>query len=108
MTKQVAGAFWYMFAIEREDTCWQKQCKNSTGCEPKDFYCGDHSNITFAHLYNDCHFIEPDEIKNTTVFNFGIFTDALNSGVLLESSNFLEKFFYCFWWGLRGLRLVNI
>ena len=94
-----------------ENLTWQclKEGKKflSTGCEPKDFYCGDHSNITFAHLYNDCHFIEPDEIKNTTVFNFGIFTDALNSGVLLESSNFLEKFFYCFWWGLRGLRLIS-
>jgi hypothetical protein len=36
-----------------------------------------------------------DEITNSTVFNFGIFTGALRSGVV-DSRDFSEKFFYCF------------
>ncbi|CAJ1974374.1 unnamed protein product [Sphenostylis stenocarpa] len=40
--------------------------------------------------------------QNTTLFNFGIFLDALQSGVV-ESRDFPQKFFYCFWWGLRNL-----
>ncbi|KAL0009416.1 hypothetical protein SO802_010918 [Lithocarpus litseifolius] len=102
LASHVVGAFWYLFAIEREDTCWQKHCDNTTGCEEKDFYCGKNRNKKFAYLYYNCPSIDPDDIKNKTVFNFGIFTDALKSGVV-ESRNFREKFFYCFWWGLRGL-----
>ena len=102
MTKQVVGAFWYFSAIEREGTCWQKHCKNSTGCEDKDFYCGDHRNESFAHLYYECPFIKPDDIENTTVFNFGMFTDVLKSG-LVETKDFQVKLFYCFWWGFRSV-----
>ncbi|KAG5251703.1 cyclic nucleotide-gated ion channel [Salix suchowensis] len=50
-----------------------------------------------------CPFIHPDQIQNSTVFNFGIFIDALDSGVV-GSTYFPRKFFYCFWWGLRNLR----
>ncbi|MBA0709109.1 hypothetical protein Golax_024173 [Gossypium laxum] len=44
----------------------------------------------------------PIQTPNTTLFNFGIFLNALQSGVV-ESENFPEKFFYCFWWGLQNL-----
>ncbi|KAF3946199.1 hypothetical protein CMV_027507 [Castanea mollissima] len=98
----VLGAFWYLCAIEREETCWQKHCKNSTGCEDKDFYCGDYRNESFAHLYYECPFIKPDDIENTTVFNFGMFTDVLKSG-MVETKDFQVKLFYCFWWGFRSL-----
>ncbi|GLT53352.1 hypothetical protein SLA2020_266300 [Shorea laevis] len=37
-----------------------------------------------------------------TLFDFGIFLDALQSGVV-ESTDFPQKLFYCFWWGLRNL-----
>ncbi|KAL1344320.1 hypothetical protein AAHE18_08G038200 [Arachis hypogaea] len=39
---------------------------------------------------------------NTTLFDFGIFLDALQSGVV-ASEDFPQKFFYCFWWGLQNL-----
>jgi len=32
--------------------------------------------------------------------------DALTSRVVELNTNFHHKFFYCFWWGLRNLRLV--
>lgn len=45
----------------------------------------------------------PIKTPNTTRFDFGIFLNALDSGVV-ESMDFPQKFFYCFWWGLQNLR----
>ncbi|GMN44440.1 hypothetical protein TIFTF001_013629 [Ficus carica] len=56
LASHVLGAFWYLFSIERETTCWQDACGN-----------------------------------------------ALQSGVVESSTDFPQKFFYCFWWGLRNL-----
>ncbi|XP_022723749.1 cyclic nucleotide-gated ion channel 1-like [Durio zibethinus] len=97
LTSHVFGAFWYLFSIEREYTCWKDACKNNTGCTPLAFHCGGDS--SFSTLLNQsCPIQTPD----TTLFNFGIFLDALQSGVV-ESKDFPEKFFYCFWWGLQNL-----
>ncbi|KAK4607092.1 hypothetical protein RGQ29_001067 [Quercus rubra] len=102
LASHVVGAFWYLFAIDREEACWQKQCKKYRGCKDTDFYCGDHRSGNTATLYGACAFNDTDENNNQTVFDFGIFRDVLKSGVV-ESRNFPEKFFYCFWWGLRNL-----
>ncbi|XP_022737079.1 cyclic nucleotide-gated ion channel 1-like [Durio zibethinus] len=97
LASHVFGAFWYLFSIEREYTCWKDACRNNTGCNPQSLYCdGDSSFSTF--LNQSC----PIQTPNTTLFNFGIFLDALQSGVV-ESKDFPEKFFYCFWWGLQNL-----
>ena len=107
VTCQIFGAFWYLLSIEREDTCWHEVCKDQVNCHPMYWYCGNHrtENNTFPN--GSCSYIPPDQVHNSTVFNFGIFIDALNSGVV-ESTNFPRKFFYCFWWGLRNLRFVDI
>lgn len=85
-------------------------CKleEKNGCLPENFYCRTGRNNTYdQYLSRTCPFTDPDKIPNSTVFNFGIFTDLLSSE-MAESRNFSEKFFYCFWWGLRNLRLANI
>ncbi|KAL6290464.1 hypothetical protein ACE6H2_007974 [Prunus campanulata] len=103
LASHVVGAFWYLFSMEREYSCWHNQCRDD-GCK-KSLYC-DPKNPANSSLIGtltaSCPFIDPDEIKNSTVFNFGIFTDALQSGVL-ETRDFPKKFLYCFWWGLRNL-----
>lgn len=109
MSYQVVGALWYLFSVEREYSCWHNQCPGDDGCK-KVLYCNPmfKANSSFIEKLNaSCPFIDPDEIKNSTVFNFGIFTDALQSGVL-ETRDFPKKFLYCFWWGLRNLRFVII
>ncbi|XP_062074906.1 cyclic nucleotide-gated ion channel 1-like [Humulus lupulus] len=40
---------------------------------------------------------------NATIFDFGIFLEALESGVVLDSVDFPQKFIKCFWWGLQNL-----
>lgn len=95
------GAFWYLFSIERETVCWERACGNQSKCRDSSFYCGaDHTG--FAQILNgSCPIMTP----NSTLFDFGIFLDALQSGVV-ESRDFPQKFFYCFWWGLQNLRYL--
>ncbi|XP_022733945.1 cyclic nucleotide-gated ion channel 1-like [Durio zibethinus] len=99
LASHVLGAFWYLFSIEREDMCWRKAIGSG---EHSALYCDKTStavNATLVSLLNtSCPFTKPDP----KVFNFGIFNDALASGVA-ESRDFPKKFFYCFWWGLRNL-----
>ncbi|KAM7476522.1 hypothetical protein LguiB_023765 [Lonicera macranthoides] len=97
----VVGAFWYLFSIEREDSCW-RIASDRFNRSYDDLYCGEHRSNDVAYLFESCPLLEPKEIKNSTDFNFGIFLDALRSRVV-ERRDFPRKFFYCFWWGLRNL-----
>uniref|UniRef100_A0A6N2LPM0 Cyclic nucleotide-binding domain-containing protein n=2 Tax=Salix TaxID=40685 RepID=A0A6N2LPM0_SALVM len=103
LASHVLGAFWYLFSIERETNCWRKACGKNPGCKREIFFCdGDVGDVTF--LDDSC----PIQTPNETIFNFGIFLDALQSGVVLSSMDFPQKFFYCFWWGLQNLRFSDI
>ncbi|GER34324.1 cyclic nucleotide gated channel 1 [Striga asiatica] len=94
----VLGAFWYLFSIERETICWERACGNQTACREASFYChGDHTRFVQI-LNNSC----PIQNENAALFDFGIFLEALQSGIV-ESEDFPQKFFYCFWWGLQNL-----
>ncbi|KAG8390394.1 hypothetical protein BUALT_Bualt01G0078800 [Buddleja alternifolia] len=98
LASHVMGACWYLLSVERETTCWVRACGKQSACRNASFYCqGDHTG--FSQLLNDSC---PIQTANTTAFNFGIFLDALQSGVV-ESKDFPQKFFYCFWWGLQNL-----
>ena len=98
MNFQVLGAFWYLSSIERETTCWREACQNSKDCIRSSFHCDDKKNFDLL-LNASC----PIKTPNTTIFDFGIYHDALNSGIV-ESKDFPQKLFYCFWWGLQNLR----
>ncbi|CAN4085762.1 unnamed protein product [Withania somnifera] len=98
LASHVLGAFWYLFSIERESACWQRACGNSSACHHSSLYCDDDHSGFKTLLNSSC----PIETPNTTLFDFGIFLNALQSGVV-ESMDFPQKFFYCFWWGLQNL-----
>lgn len=107
---QVVGAFWYLFSVESEVRCWHRQLKNTTFSRYSFLSCGLVDNPTVLSLLNrptSCPHKSPDDTTDSTIFNFGIFTDALKSGVVESTAGFREKFFYCFWWGLRSVRLAH-
>ncbi|PRQ60489.1 putative cGMP-dependent kinase [Rosa chinensis] len=95
---QVLGALWYFFSIQREIDCWQYACRSVKRCKPNAFDCDDHAfrNITLPS--NLC----PVNPRKVTLFDFGIFIDAVQSG-MLRSTDFPQKFLHCFSWGLRNL-----
>ncbi|KAJ0250061.1 putative cyclic nucleotide-gated ion channel 13 [Hirschfeldia incana] len=106
LASHVFGALWYLISVEREDRCWREACAKRQGCDFRFLYCEENSSVVNDYLTTSCLFINPDDITNSTVFNFGIFTDALKSGIV-ESDDFWKKFFYCFWWGLRNLSALG-
>ncbi|VYS55711.1 unnamed protein product [Arabidopsis thaliana] len=106
LASHVFGSFWYLISIERKDRCWREACAKIQDCSHEKLYCSPTGEDNRLFLNGSCPLIDPEEITNSTVFNFGIFADALQSGVV-ESRDFPKKFFYCFWWGLRNLSALG-
>ncbi|KAG5409364.1 hypothetical protein IGI04_005683 [Brassica rapa subsp. trilocularis] len=84
---------------QRETVCWKQACnRNRNICDITSLYCDHKAAGGNAFLNASC----PVQTPNATLFDFGIFLNALQSGVV-ESQDFPQKFFYCFWWGLQNL-----
>ncbi|GLT84759.1 hypothetical protein SLE2022_029730 [Rubroshorea leprosula] len=105
LASHVLGAIWYMISLERQERSWRVVVeKNGTDAALLYCDCKDKSShpALLSVLNTSCPLINPDNITNSNVFDFGIFIDALQSEIL-EARYFRKKFFYCFWWGLRNL-----
>ncbi|KAB5553457.1 hypothetical protein DKX38_010768 [Salix brachista] len=104
LASHVLGASWYLLSIERHASCWESACKlelSPVPCNPRYLDC---DTLEFPDrkswekttvLFSRCN---PDD---TSFFNYGMFANALQQKVL--SSEFLEKYLYCLWWGLQNL-----
>ncbi|KAI7754411.1 hypothetical protein M8C21_000459 [Ambrosia artemisiifolia] len=106
LASHVIGASWYLMAIERQYSCWKEECAKE-------------ENVTYPcrRVYFDCdHVNDPGRdkwLKQTQVltncssenspvnFTFGIYAPAFSEGV--TSATFFEKYFFCFWFGLKSL-----
>ncbi|VVA11264.1 PREDICTED: cyclic [Prunus dulcis] len=97
LASHVVGAFWYLFSIERKAACWRQVCKNPAGGNYCSLYCGDDTFGATTLLNDSCSAKTPN-----STFDFGIYSDALESGVI-NSADFVQKISYCFWWGLQNL-----
>ncbi|XP_077238246.1 cyclic nucleotide-gated ion channel 17-like [Tasmannia lanceolata] len=106
LASHVLGASWYLLSIGRQTTCWKKECRNETPlsikCSLDYLNCDsleDKNRQIWANstlVFNNC-----DPSNSSISFNYGIFANALTNNVV--SSRFLEKYFYCLWWGLQNL-----
>lgn len=104
---QVVGANWYLLSVESQVRCWRREMKNASLFHDSYLGCGRQNDTVSLLLNSTCLLVDPDQINDSYTFNFGIFFDAQQSRVIDATTDFPQKFFYCFWWGLRGLRLVN-
>ncbi|GLT27767.1 hypothetical protein SLA2020_027400 [Shorea laevis] len=104
LASHVLGAIWYMISVERQERCWGDVAgEHNRGLLYCDYYKNKSSDPALLSLLNtSCPLTNPDDITNSEVFDFGIFIEALQSGIV-ETKRFRKKFFYCFWWGLRNL-----
>lgn len=108
LSVQVLGASWYLLAIMRQQSCWAKECEKEADpthfplCHPSFLDCsslGDPNRqvwMNFTHVLANC------QPENDIGFVYGMYSDAFTNEV--SSSTFLEKYFYCLWWGLKSLR----
>ncbi|XP_020208489.1 cyclic nucleotide-gated ion channel 18 [Cajanus cajan] len=108
LASHVTGATWYLSSIGRQFNCWKTQCQQENRS---------HTLSCFSS-YLDCNSVDlPDrqywlnitrvisrcdaKTKINVKYKFGMFAEAFLNDVV--SSSFKERYFYCFWWGLRNL-----
>lgn len=102
---QVLGAAWYLLSVDRYTSCWKSICrkeKSPVKCVPEYLSCDDFDGdrqiwASSTNVFQSCN---PND--NTSTFNYGIFENAMTKNVV--SSNFVERYCYCLWWGLQQLR----
>ncbi|XP_065625369.1 cyclic nucleotide-gated ion channel 17 [Quercus suber] len=102
LASHVLGAAWYLLSIDRYSSCWKKYCKeesNSTSCRLNYFDC---DNLIDRKTWESTTIVfKSCNADDNNVFNYGLFQNAVTKNVLF--SNFIEKYFYCLWWGLQNL-----
>lgn len=109
LASHIVGAFWYLLAVERNDSCWQRACAHSGNCKTDFLYCSNRHTEGY-----DAWLIDSDNVLNSNCsvegdnppFNYGIYTNALSSGIV-SSKKFLSKYCYCLWWGLQNLSTLG-
>ncbi|XP_006846810.2 protein CNGC15b [Amborella trichopoda] len=104
LASHVLGACWYLLAIERQDACWKSVCRlESPACQYGFFQCKIRDVDEEASRSRWFQSSNITSVCSTTsnLFDFGIYGDAITYSV--TSAKFLNKYFYCLWWGLREL-----
>ncbi|KAE8721895.1 putative cyclic nucleotide-gated ion channel 14 [Hibiscus syriacus] len=101
LASHVLGAAWYLLSLERQEECWMEVCNLPLIHCPFEFFdcrsIGDPARSSWLKSSNISSLCDP----SNDFFQFGIYGDALRSGV--TSEGFFKKYFYCLWWGLRNL-----
>ncbi|KAJ1410344.1 RmlC-like jelly roll fold [Sesbania bispinosa] len=108
LASHIVGSFWYLLAVERNDFCWQKACSDN-GYNKNFLYCGNQYMDGYSAWQNKSEDIltsrcSPDD--DNPPFDYGIFTQALKSGIV-SSKKFFSKYCYCLWWGLQNLSTLG-
>ncbi|KAK9715916.1 hypothetical protein RND81_06G198500 [Saponaria officinalis] len=108
LCSHIVGAFWYLVGMERNDTCWQGACFDSKGCSKNFLYCDNQQSEDYATWSKSSKSVLDASCNATDAspFDFGIFQQALSSGIF-SSSSFVSKYCYCLWWGLQNLSTLG-
>ncbi|KAK4764351.1 hypothetical protein SAY87_013789 [Trapa incisa] len=110
LASHIVGAFWYIFAIQRNDSCWKKACNSpSVECHRDFLYCGNQGmtgyqewrKVSAGVLNSNC-----SADGENPPFDYGIFGQALSSGIV-STMKFVSKYCYCLWWGLQNLSTLG-
>nr|XP_011464032.1 PREDICTED: probable cyclic nucleotide-gated ion channel 16 [Fragaria vesca subsp. vesca] len=107
LTAHIVGSSWYVLSVKRQYECWSQKCfderngTHSPSCNLKFLDCKLNSPERDAWLKNTKVVSDCDAIKDEGKFTFGMFKEAFNNDV--ASASFINKYFYCLWWGMRNL-----
>ncbi|KAL5716964.1 Protein CNGC15c [Ranunculus cassubicifolius] len=101
LASHVLGSCWYLLSVERQEACWGQVCSvESPSCRPEFFDCKRTDAPARMEWFNSSNITN---LCNplSGYFEYGIYADALTFDVTF--SVFLNKYFYCLWWGLKNL-----
>ncbi|VAH14169.1 unnamed protein product [Triticum turgidum subsp. durum] len=114
LASHMVGAFWYLLAVERVDDCWREKCAGLkfNRCV-KFMYCGgagaaskDGQFTEFMEWRTMIRQVLKQECapmdNNGTGFDYGIYSNAITSGVT-HTQDLIPKILFCLWWGLQNL-----
>ncbi|XP_024029910.1 cyclic nucleotide-gated ion channel 17 isoform X1 [Morus notabilis] len=104
LASHVLGAAWYLLSIDRYTSCWKSICRkefNPARCSLSYLDCNSFNYKDRMTWANTTHVFEKCNPEKEIQFKYGIFENAVAKSVV--SSNFIEKYFYCLWWGLQNL-----
>lgn len=104
LASHVLGALWYLFSVQRQEACWRAACHlDGPMCQTEFFDCNTVSNnrTIWYQLSNITSLCTP----SNSFYQFGIYGEALDQK--LTTSAFTQKYFYCFWWGLKNLSCLG-
>ncbi|KAI8543626.1 hypothetical protein RHMOL_Rhmol08G0233000 [Rhododendron molle] len=107
VSMQILGASWYLLSIERQYSCWRLECRkeqnftHSPSCNPLFLDCWNVNMPERQFWLNNTKVLTECDARDSHAFKYGMFADAFTEDV--ASSNFIEKYFYCLWWGLKNL-----
>ncbi|KAG2659961.1 protein CNGC15b-like [Panicum virgatum] len=104
LASHVLGALWYLFSVQRQESCWREAClQESPACQTMFFDCKTVSgNRTIWYELSN---ITSLCTTSSGFYPFGIYGEALDANLM--SSSFTQKYFYCFWWGLKNLSCLG-
>lgn len=103
----VVGASWYLLSIQKQLKCWKQECRNemnathSPSCSPMFLDCSTLQKPERLFWLQSTQVIVKCDAENDDDFPFGMFKEAFTNDV--ASSAFIQKYFYCLWWGLKML-----
>ncbi|EOY02348.1 hypothetical protein QUC31_018224 [Theobroma cacao] len=107
LASHVLGAIWYLCSITRQFSCWKMECARENAskllaCVPSFLDCNSLTKPERQYWVNVTNVLRNCDATNSLVdFKFGMFADAFTTNV--ASKNFIVKYLYCLWWGLRNL-----
>ncbi|GAV75874.1 cNMP_binding domain-containing protein [Cephalotus follicularis] len=105
LASNVSGAVFYILTAQRLEACWNYVCNlDKPNCTSQFFNCrmiqkpGRADWFQSSNITNLCN-------PTTGIYQFGIYVNP--STVAITSVAFINKFFYCFWWGLQTLSCIG-
>uniref|UniRef100_A0A2P2L4A4 Putative cyclic nucleotide-gated ion channel 17 n=1 Tax=Rhizophora mucronata TaxID=61149 RepID=A0A2P2L4A4_RHIMU len=104
LASHVLGAAWYLLSVDRYTSCWKSYCKKENDplkCILRYLDCDTFNHDDRKVWANHTTVFESCDPNKNSTFKYGIFENAITKSVVL--SHFVEKYFYCLWWGLQQL-----
>ncbi|KAL7263529.1 hypothetical protein ACSBR1_001647 [Camellia fascicularis] len=104
LASHVLGASWYLLSVDQYTSCWKSVCKKEsapTKCLLHYLDCDTFSHDNRMSWAKTTMVFKKCDPEIDTTLNYGIFENAVTKNVV--SSSFIEKYFYCLWWGLQNL-----
>lgn len=104
LASHITGAIYYLLSIERQITCWNQQCLAESSCNLGFISCDNAGLSSYLGWKSKTKiFYNCDATANSSQLqlDYGMFSNALTKGAV--STSFLEKYFFCLWWGLLQL-----